>query len=283
MPIEAKVIADSISPEGDRLTTLECTFHRFILSEFNTHRAFSRNSASSRAIPITKTIAQVTLDPAIPIVFRKERPGMSGGEILDFQDELRRSWASDAQRAAELAEYYMQKGVHKSIVNRILEPYMWHTVVVSATDYENFFVQRMTESAQPEIVSLAYRMSEALDASVPQAVDIGGWHLPYLTEEELNPVRSDLNLAALQALSVSRVAGVSYNRLGKIREIQKDFDLYQRLRNANPPHWSPFEHVATPVHPNMIRTANFKGWLQLRQILEEEYGNQKADDNDSTM
>ena len=279
MPIEAKVIADSISPEGDRLTTLECTFHRFILSEFNTHRAFTRNSASSRAIPVTKTMAQVTLDPAIPVVFRREQPGMSGGEVLDFQEELQRSWALDAQRAAERADYYVQKGVHKSIVNRILEPYMWHTVVVSATDYDNFFIQRMSQSSQPEMVSLAYRMSEALDASVPQRVDIGGWHLPYVLEDEL----FHYTLAEQQALSVARVAGVSYNRLGKTRELQKDFDLYQRLRNANPPHWSPFEHVATPVHPNMIRTANFKGWQQLRQILEEDYGRQKADDNDSTM
>lgn len=204
---------------------------------------------------------------------------MSGGEILDFQEELQRSWALDAQRAAERADYYMQKGVHKSIVNRILEPYMWHTVVVSSTDYDNFLIQRMSESSQPEMVSLAYRMSEALDASVPQRVDYGFWHLPYVLEDEL----FHFTLAEQQALSVARVAGVSYNRLGKTRELQKDFDLYQRLRNANPPHWSPFEHVATPVHPNMIRTANFKGWQQLRHILEEDYGNQKADDNDNTM
>lgn len=271
MPIQAKVIADSISPEGDRLTTLECTFHRFILSEFNTHRAFSRNSASSRAIPITKTMAQVTLDPAIPVVFRREQPGMSGGEVLDFQDELRRSWALDAQRAAERADYYMQLGVHKSIVNRIIEPYMWHTVVVSATDYENFFIQRMTESAQPEIVALAYRMSEALEASVPQRVGYGGWHLPYIDEED----RQLLNVEDQKAVSVARVAGVSYNRLGKTRELQKDFALYLRLRDASPPHWSPFEHVATPYqHPTKTPKGNFKGWQQLRHILDKSNGNQ---------
>lgn len=267
MPISAKVIADSVSPTGDRLTTLECTFHRFILSEVNTHRKFSRNSASSRAIPITKTIAQVTLDPAVPVVFRAEKAGMSGGEILDFQDELRRSWAADAQRAAELADYYMQKGVHKSIVNRILEPYMWHTAVISSTEWDNFLVQRMTESAQPEIVALAYRMMDALDASVPQRLDYGQWHLPYVTEEDEHL----LNVEDQKAVSVARVAGVSYNRLGIIRELQKDFALYLRLREANPPHWSPFEHVATPGNfIENLRIGNFDGWTQLRHILAAE-------------
>lgn len=269
--IAAKVIADSISPEGHRLTTLECTFHRFILAEFNTHRAFSRNSASSRAIPVTKIIAQVTLNPAVPIIFRAEKPGMSGGEVLLNQEELSRTWALDAQRAAERADFYVQMGVHKSTVNRILEPYMWHTVVVTATDYENFFLQRMKSSAQPEMVALAYRMHEALDFSAPQRIDFGGWHLPYVTAEELNPERCDLSIEALQAISVARVAGVSYNRLGKTREIEKDLALYERLRTANPPHWSPFEHVATPVFKaeDNTNTANFRGWVQLRHLLED--------------
>lgn len=277
------MIADSISPAGVRLTTLQCTFHRFILSEFNTHRAFSRNSASSRAIPITKTIAQVTLDPAIPLIFRSEQPGMSGGAILPNQEELRREWAYDAQRAAERADHYMMLGVHKSIVNRMLEPYMWHTVVVTATDYENFFIQRMSESAQPEIVSLAYRMCEALGESVPQRIDYDGWHLPYLTEEESSVWQSALNLEAQQALSVARVAGVSYNRLGKTRELSKDFELYQRLRSANPPHWSPFEHVATPDKPHdSTPKGNFEGWHQLRHILDEN-GNQEENNHNRTM
>lgn len=264
MTTSARVVADSISPTGHRLTTLECTFHRFILSEFNTHRVFSRNSASSRAVPVTKTMAQVTLDPALPVIFRREKSGMSGGAVLENQEQLQNMWRQDAEYMAQRADLYVQMGVHKSIVNRILEPYMWHTVVVTSTDYDNFFIQRMTENAQPEIVSLAYRMSEALEFSVPQRLGYGDWHMPYVSDEEL-----PLELSVAQALSVARVAGVSYNRLGVIREQAKDLALYARLREANPPHWSPFEHVATPVHPNMINTANFKGWRQLRQILQE--------------
>lgn len=283
MAISARIIADSVSPNNDRLTTLECTFHRFILSEFNTHRAFSRNSASSRAIPVSKIIEQVLKNPAIPISFPREQPGMSGGEEVNLRYKAAQRWVDASVQAAEEAMHLVDLKVHKSVVNRLLEPFMWHTVVVSATEWDNFFNQRISEGAQPEIKDLAEKMQSALRASVPQRIGYGGWHLPYVTDAEMDPFRSDLNVEARQALSVARVAGVSYNRLGTIREIQKDLALYVRLRTAEPPHWSPFEHVATPVHPNMIKTANFKGWQQLRHILEEADGNQEADNNDGTM
>lgn len=265
MAITTKVIADSISPMGDRLTTMECTFHRFILAEFNTHRVFSRNSASSRAIPVHKIIDQVLNNPAIPVKFPREQPGMSGGEEVNMSYKAKQRWVSAATWAAECAMKLVELKVHKSVVNRLLEPFMWHTVVVSATEWENFFNQRISEGAQPEIVDLAEKMREALRASVPQRQDNGGWHLPYVTDED----KELLGVEDQKVVSVARVAGVSYNRLGTIRELQKDFALYERLRTANPPHWSPFEHVATPVHPNMVNTANFTGWQQLRQILQE--------------
>ena len=266
--IAARVVLDSISPLGIRLTTMECTFHRFILSEFNTHRAFSRNSASSRAIPVTKTLAQVTANTAIPLVFPKEQPGMSGGEPLEFSEEALKIWLSACDAAASHAEQLAALGVHKSVVNRIIEPYMWHTVVVSATAYDNFFIQRMMNSAQPEMVSLAYRMNDALRASSPTAVDFGGWHLPYVSDRE----QATLTLEQLKELSVARVAGVSYNRLNQVRELALDFKLYARLYNANPRHESPFEHVATPSEMRMSAThqGNFAGWHQLRHLLDDE-------------
>lgn len=267
MTISAKIIADSVSPEGVRLTTMECTFHRFILSEFNTHRAFSRNSASSRAIPVHKIIEQVMNHPAIPLKFPREQPGMSGGEEVNLAYKAAQRWVAASVWAAQSAQHLVALKVHKSVVNRLLEPFMYHTVVVTATDWDNFFDQRINEGAQPEIKDLAEKMQAALRASVPQRVDYGGWHLPYIDEED----RRLLNVEDQKAISVARVAGVSYNRLGKTRELQKDCALYFRLRDANPPHWSPFEHVATPVHKSEdnTNTANFKGWVQLRHILAE--------------
>lgn len=263
--IEAVVIEDSISPLGIRLTTLQCTFHRFILAEFNTHRVFSRNSASSRAIPAAKTLAQVTTNTAFPEIFPLEQSGMSGGERIELFGEAEKIWQSAADSAVRFATKMAELGVHKSVVNRIVEPYMWHTVVVSSTDYDNFFIQRMQTSAQPEMIKLAYRMSKALEASRPTAVGYGEWHLPYVTQAE----RSFLLVEQQRELSVARVAGVSYNRLGQVRENAKDFGLYSKLRHASPPHWSPFEHVATPVKNSRKRPrGNFAGWHQLRHIID---------------
>lgn len=281
--ISAKVIADSISPLGDRLTTLECTFHRFILSELNTHRKFSRNSASSRAIPVRKIIDQVIQNPAIPLKFPQEQPGMSGGADLNEMDRAKAEafWIAAGADAVETAKKLIALGVHKSVVNRLLEPFMWHTVVVTSTEWDNFINQRIS-GAQPEMMELAAKIKSALDNSVPTAVLYGGLHLPYVTEEELNPVRSDLNIEALIMLSVARVAGSSYNRLGETREIAKDLALYDRLRTASPPHWSPFEHVATPseiVTPGAI-AGNFDGWHQLRHFLGRN-GNGLEEDADS--
>lgn len=194
---------------------------------------------------------------------------MSGGAEVNLAYKAKQRWIAASIRAAKSAIELQELKVHKSVVNRLLEPYMWHTVVVTATDYQNFFDQRISSGAQPEIVDLAEKMQSALRASVPQRVAYGEWHLPYLTEAEASPVQSALNLETQQALSIARVAGVSYNRLGKTRELSKDIELYQRLLTAKPPHWSPFEHVATPVHPNMINTANFDGWQQLRHILDK--------------
>ena len=55
--IKAVIAADSINVKGKRITTFIVTMPRIVLAELNTHRVFSRNSASSRAIPFTKMCA----------------------------------------------------------------------------------------------------------------------------------------------------------------------------------------------------------------------------------
>ena len=153
MKIEAKVIADSISVRGERITTFLLTFPRIILAEFNTHRAFSRNSASSRAIPFKKMVESVENNPFIPIAWQKDHKGMQGTEYLDKvphggssdEDFAYDMWLEARDAAVENAKQLNNLGVTKQLCNRILEPYMWHTVICTATDYENFFKLRCPE------------------------------------------------------------------------------------------------------------------------------------------
>ena len=162
--IEAKIVADSINPQGDRITTYLLTFPRFILAELNTHRVFSKNSASSRAIPFEKMVKMVKEDPFIPIAWQKNHKGMQGNEYwtdddtvtVDEGDEYERytkiysaiehfitKWL-EARDLAIAQSYELNRlGVTKQICNRLLEPFMWHTVLLTGTEFENFFNLRM--------------------------------------------------------------------------------------------------------------------------------------------
>lgn len=141
---QARVLLDSVSPEGVRLTTFEVTLHRFVLAELNTHRVFSRNSASSRAIPFSQQVAKVMEHPAIPVEWRQRQRGMQGGELLNRADTLnaRHHWEWARAKAVEAAQSLHDLGVHKSIVNRLLEPFLWHNVIITATEWDGFWEQR---------------------------------------------------------------------------------------------------------------------------------------------
>jgi len=136
----ARVLLDSTSPAGIRLTTLEVTFPRFVLAEFNTHRLFSRNSASSRAIPTSKLIERVLKDPAIPLEWGKNKAGMSASDVLspDLAQEAEHVWLGARDAAVANAQRLLDLDVHKQELNRLLEPFLWHTVIVSATEWKNF-------------------------------------------------------------------------------------------------------------------------------------------------
>lgn len=272
--ISAKIIADSISESGDRLTTMELEYPRFILAEFNTHRTFSRNTASSRAIPTAKIIERVRDDPAMPFVWGRNQPGMQAGEPLSDTNRLlaKNRWLASAHMAAEYAEHLAHIGAHKQIVNRILEPYMWVKTIVSSTEWDNFFDQRISPAAQPEMRILAERMRDALDGSRPELLRVGHWHLPYLddaTGVEIieNPAvwgPGDWDILA-RRVSVARCARVSYLNHDGVRDIDEDSRLYAKLLTGG--HWSPFEHVATPSsRPYDHTDGNFAGWVQLRHL-----------------
>lgn len=288
----AKIVADSISPEGHRLTTFEVRFHRFVLAEFNTHRVFSRNSASSRAIPVGKNLDAVYFDPAIPVEWRAEQKGMQGGDLLEGHqaEDAKDAWLKASQHAGIIAEDLVDIGVHKSIVNRVLEPFAWHTVIVTATAWENFFAQRVSPLAQPEIRVVAEQMYEQYFDDFnhgPQELKEGEWHLPYITEHDYG---HEGGYELLKKVSVARCARVSYLTHDGKRDIWKDLELYERLVSASPMHASPLEHVATPDPWNVEelevplsggrrssplvvpKIGNFLGWRQHRLEVELERG-----------
>jgi hypothetical protein len=293
MSFDAKVLADSLSPAGHRLTTLEATFPRFVLAEFNTHRVFSRNSASSRAIPIFKQLRRVLEDPYVPIEFGANQPGMQAGAPLEGEDRLAAEgeWLGardDAVRrvlglvagpeevgpeedlsAALTRIEALYKGeerpagwlnVHKQVANRLLEPFMWHTVIVTATEWDNFFNLRCHGDAQPEIRRIATAMRAAHEASEPAALGDDEWHLPLIRPEDREQVDS---LEVLLKVSAGRCARVSYLTHAGERDLAADVELHDRLLESG--HMSPLEHQAQPADDEWC--GNFHGWRPYRKTI----------------
>ena len=281
MEIKAEVIADSIA-NGIRLTTLCLSYPRFIHSEFMTHRMFSRNASSSRAIPIEKMLDQVEKDPALPIHWGRNQPGMQAREEIDYIDTAKYRWTLAAEQAIIYAAKLNSMKLHKQVVNRLLEPFQYIKIIVTATEWDNFFRLRLHRDAQPEIAFLASKMQKAMDESTPVELEHGEWHLPYVQSEDCLKTTTD-NFAKL---SVARCARVSYlNHDASEPNVEKDIALYDRLLKDG--HMSPFEHVATPMkhihyteceqrwekgvtHTDIMSrqwSGNFRGFLQYRQLL----------------
>ena len=280
MPYRVEVIADSISPQAVRLTTLAVTLPRIVLAELNTHRVFSRNSASSRAIPIQRMIDKVMQDPFIPFYWGANRKGMQAAVEIDAasQQQAERTWLLARDVAVEQALKLSALGVHKQLANRLLEPWLYTTVLVSATDWANFYGLRCHPDAQPELRRAAEMMRDALAASTPRRVAYGEWHVPYARDEDatvaataLDNVADDITpqTYARLLLSAARCARVSYDASASVREQAEDIALAKRLASSG--HWSPFEHIATPTH-RLGYSANFWGWCQLRRLHRGEAG-----------
>jgi len=257
-----------MAPSGQRLTTFEVTFPRIVLAEFNTHRQFSRNSASSRAIPVEKMLARVEADPFVPTYWGKNQKGMQADEELS--DKERRIadglWEGAKLDAVLNARRLLDLGVHKQLVNRLLEPFMWQTVIVTATEFKNFFALRAHKDAQPEIREIAVLMKALYDAHAPTVVPVGHWHMP-LTDDA-DQLRADgYTEEQIRLISVGRCARVSYLTHDGKRDPKADIDLCQRLQASG--HMSPFEHVAQALESPEI-SGNFTGWQQFRKLQANE-------------
>lgn len=304
--INARIVQDSVNQYNNRITTFEIEYPRFILSELNTHRMLSKNSASSRAIPIQKMLEHIRSNPAQPTSWGRNRSGMQATEELDelARDGAMGVWRSACDQALSHANILSQVGVHKQIANRVTEPWMTMKTVVTATEYANFFWLRNHKDAQPEIAELAYHMKTCLDQSNPTLLYPGEWHLPYIaTHRDDAAWYSDnrgnpLTLEQARTVSASCCAQVSYRKTDDT--LEKAEQIFDRLINSEPVHASPVEHQATPMKiangrerdtemgycfqnpeiwemgiTHMDRdynfwSANFKGWIQYRKTLQNE-------------
>lgn len=281
--ISARIVADSISEAGKRITTFELEYPRFIHSEFMTHRMISKNSASSRAIPLRTMIRNIWNNIATPVHWGQNIAGMQAKDELPPVRKwlTQKLWSLYGKIACIGAIPFLWLGVHKQISNRILEPWSHIKVVATATDWDNFFYLRNHPDAQPEIHELARQMYELYSTNTPVILKQGEWHLPYVTGVSYPKFGPDhtsvykivvtpfeafhITLEDAKKLSASLCAQVSYRKSNE--SIQKAIEIYDKLVTSVPAHLSPFEHQATPAKKNTDRSGNFNGWRQLRQDI----------------
>lgn len=270
MAFSARILADSINRVGNRLITFEATFPRFILAEVNTHRVLSRNSASSRAIPVKKQLERLKNDPFIPLFWGKNQKGMQASVELSPEEKVWaiKCWLEARDSAIKFAEILGDPeglDVHKQTTNRLLETFMWHTAIISGTDRENLYNLRDSAQAQPEFCKIIQMMRALERESTPKLLIEGEWHLP-LTDDilELRKVYSEEQIARI---SCARCARVSYLTHDGIRDPGIDLEMADKLQI--PGHMSPFEHAAQ-AYASQRRSGNFVGFAQYRKRLPNE-------------
>ena len=275
--ITARVIADSLNRSGNRLTSLVITLPRIVLAEFNTHRAISRNSASSRAIPFKKMLEQVYKNPFIPTRFQQEHTGMQGTKyyVGDAEEAIQSEWLAARDSAMLQAKALNELGVTKQLCNRLLEPFLYHTIIATATEWENFIALRAHDMAEIHIQDAAYKVLDALNNSTPKMLEPGEWHIPFgdnIDEEALailtGSTVDEIDFDPLKIkIAIARCARVSYMNFEGKDDYLADIKLFDMLKESG--HMSPFEHVAQAL-PASIISGNFIGFQQYRKTIEGE-------------
>ena len=275
--ISAKIIADSVNQFGNRLTTLELVYPRLIHAEALTHRRFSRNASSSRAVPVAKLSDIAISEMVEPIRYGKNQAGMQAteenleGESLESAKLI---WRQMAEFCAEGAKQLGELGLHKQWANRPLEWFSNIRVLMSGTEWDNFFELRIHENAQPEFYELAHLIRHTMQNAEPKQLKYSEWHLPYISKED----RKLYPESVLVKISAARCCRVSYLKHdGTTPNIEEDFKLYARLVGQTIPHYSPLEHQATPdvndagyAYDMPHLHGNFVGWKQYRKMHELE-------------
>lgn len=282
--ITAEIIADSINEQGDRLTSFVVTCPRIVLAEFNTHRMLSRNSASSRAIPFETMIQKVMDEPFVPIKWQADHKGMQGNTYLTgrMQDLADGRWLAARDAAVQQAKYLSRNiGATKQLCNRLLEPFLYHTIIVTASEWQNFFALRAHEAAEIHIQDLAFKMLDAYNKSTPKKLKAGEWHIPFgdrLDEERIYEMVDDTNgdpdrfsedaieeafEEAKIKIATARCARVSYLNYEGGDDYEKDVKLHDRLSGMG--HWSPFEHCAQAMTKEEYQS-HLRGEVRLQQV-----------------
>lgn len=268
-PINVKIIADSTNKKyrEARIITFELEYPRYIHSEIMTHRVFGRNAQSSRAVPVTKANGVNQNNPVYPVMWGVNQSGMSSYQELgeDKLFEARDTWFEFADKAFETADKLAKLGLHKQWANRVTEAVSTIKVIVTATDWENFFWLRDDPSAaQPEIVHLARLMKKAVSESTPRELHPGYWHMPYVNWDDSQGFQrftdSDgeyLTVEEALKISSSCCAQVSYRNLNETKE--KAIEIYNRLFNGPKPHLSPTEHQGKAMFYTNAKNSNFTG------------------------
>ncbi len=304
MSFGARILADSVSPDGVRLSTFEMEFPRYIQAEVNTHRILSKNSASSRAIPVEKMLERLKADPYLPVYWGSNKPGMQAGEELSQYDQMRceRAWLAAMDDNMNTAGFLRDVGLHKQDANRLLEPWMWQTVIITGTEWDNFWHLRNHADAHPAFQTVVSMMQEQYEELPPTELQYGQWHVPLVCDDSV--ITDGMPLTTLEGddveswrnmvkLSVGRCARTSLLTHDGERDPRKDIQLHDKLLGSG--HLSPFEHQARPAADEDTKTAmfcndnvhimtereepyihvwprdqwhgNFRGWVQYRKTI----------------
>jgi len=302
---------DSISEAGVRLTTMQLRYPRFIHAELMTHRVFTRNASSSRAVPVEKLIEEAATDPAIPERWGLHNKGMQDAGVMSELGQRRAlsDWlaARDAAVATARVMCVRPERCSKQIINRILEPFTHISVIVTSTQWKNFYALRVHPDADPTMLALAEAMKAAHDASTPRRMAYGTWHLPYVGDTDMDMIAEnfmktrDLNdiytldaatticVGMARKVSAARCARVSYlTHDGQRPTLEADIALADKLMTT-PMHATPCEHQASPDRiisrePDGLKVwetpeyhGNFVGWRQNRKMFIGEAIHDNAD------
>lgn len=267
MSTKVKIISDSVSQVGKRITTFELRYPRAVHAELMTHRQFSRNASSTRAINLQKQIQYILDDPYIPSHWGKFQPGMQAyTEFPECDIEfLKEEWLKARDDVVYRVKRMADTGLHQQVAGRLLEPWAHISVLVTATEWDNWYALRTDKAAHPDIQVLANRMLDAHNTNIPRLLRDDEWHLPYVTEDE----KAEWGDDALLKFSVARCARVSYMNHDKSNpDPVKDIELHDRLLQSK--HMSAFEHCAYPLQFSQQPSANFFGWRQYRSNIKDE-------------
>lgn len=297
--ISVKVIADSVNSLGNRMTTLEIVYGRVIHSEVMTHRMLSKNSQSSRAVPLTRALEYLQNMSFVPVWWGKNQSGMSAKEELTGNDLInaKQKWEKCKSLVMEMVRELGETNLHKQIAARPLEAFQMHKTVISGTEWSNLLWLRDHEDAQPEFAELAKCIREAFQKSIPIFLNPGEWHLPYV-ETKIETIGdstriayfdtdgNEIDLETAKKISASCCAQVSYRKLDE--SVEKAIDIFNKLFSGSRIHASPVEHQATPMKPDQgtpdnwepgvthvdrdgnYWSANLRGFIQYRKLIPNE-------------